>query len=408
MQENLKINDIINIDIKRLGINGEGIGFHNRLAIFIDGAIPGEKVLAKITKVYHNRANAAIEDVLFESKYRIEPICPLYDLCGGCQLQHIDYQRSLLLKRDILTKAFNRYLKTNNTPYIKNTIGSTNVLNYRYEANLPIFLNNNNLFFGLNSIKDSNLIEINECRVHHQNINKIYNTIKNIINSNSFIADFKNSLLSTTIKQSEKFDETMVVFNLNKDIDLNVLIKVLKKEHPYIKSIYKYIDNNYILVYGKEYISEKFLDVIYNYYPDHYFHPNPKDANNYYKHIINKMNFINNKNITVISSNNKIVYEIIKDKVHNVNYFNFKNNLELDNGIDLLFLVPNKKGLNFELINKIILRKPKNIIYASSNPSTLAKDLARLNNIYEINEIVPFDLFPFTSLIDSVAILNLK
>mgnify|MGYP000568708700 CR=1 FL=1 len=111
MNEHINVFDKMNISVKRMGINGEGIGYYNKLAIFIDGALPFEELEVVITHVFDNRAIAKIERIIKASPDRTVPFCPIYESCGGCQTQHLDYAKSLFEKRDVLIKSFDRYIK---------------------------------------------------------------------------------------------------------------------------------------------------------------------------------------------------------------------------------------------------------------------------------------------------------
>ena len=73
------------LTIKRLGINGEGIGFFKRNVIFVPGALPGEEITAQVTSVKRNFAEARIVKLREPSPHRQTPPCPVYDACGGCQ-----------------------------------------------------------------------------------------------------------------------------------------------------------------------------------------------------------------------------------------------------------------------------------------------------------------------------------
>ena len=92
----LQKNQEILITIKRIGINGEGIGYYKKLAVFVKGALPGEECVVKITKVYDKYSEAELVRVKGEeSVHRVKPRCPYYDKCGGCDLQHLDYKYQL-------------------------------------------------------------------------------------------------------------------------------------------------------------------------------------------------------------------------------------------------------------------------------------------------------------------------
>ncbi len=95
----VKTGQTVPLKIKRLGINGEGIGYFKRLIIFVPYALPKEEVLVKITKATPRYAEGELIKVKKTSKDRVVAPCPVYYECGGCQLQHLAYQAQLDFKR---------------------------------------------------------------------------------------------------------------------------------------------------------------------------------------------------------------------------------------------------------------------------------------------------------------------
>ena len=111
METQLKVGDEVFLDIKRIGINGEGIGYYKKLAIFVDGVLPKENVLVKITKLHRGYATAELVEMKTKSPDRVDSFCPYYTKCGGCSLQHVNYEASGAIKRDILMESITRYTK---------------------------------------------------------------------------------------------------------------------------------------------------------------------------------------------------------------------------------------------------------------------------------------------------------
>ncbi len=91
----VKTGQTVPLKIKRLGINGEGIGYFKRLIIFVPYALPKEEVLVKITKATPRYAEGELIKVKKTSKDRVVAPCPVYYECGGCQLQHLAYQATI-------------------------------------------------------------------------------------------------------------------------------------------------------------------------------------------------------------------------------------------------------------------------------------------------------------------------
>ena len=107
MPNNLVKNQELLLTIKRIGINGEGIGYYKRLAVFVPFALPGEEAVVRITEVHDQYAKAQLVRIKGEeSKMRVEPICPHFKTCGGCQLMHVNYENQLQMKKDIVIVSF--------------------------------------------------------------------------------------------------------------------------------------------------------------------------------------------------------------------------------------------------------------------------------------------------------------
>ena len=106
----MKKNEIIEVDIIDNGFKGEGIAKFEDYTIFIPGLIKGEVAKVKILKVQKDIAYAKIEEIITKSKYRVEPDCPTYEKCGGCDLRHMSYLQTIRLKKDALLKTLRKEL----------------------------------------------------------------------------------------------------------------------------------------------------------------------------------------------------------------------------------------------------------------------------------------------------------
>ena len=178
MNAQLNVGDEIFLYIKRIGINGEGIGYYKKLAIFVDGVLPKENVLVKITKLYRGYATAELVELKTPSKDRVEPFCPYYTKCGGCSLQHVSYEATRDIKRDILMESITRYTKINPRSFeIKPTILMENPHNYRAKVNLPAKNGMHGAVFGLYAPNSEKFIRIKGCTVQNDSINQIMDEV---------------------------------------------------------------------------------------------------------------------------------------------------------------------------------------------------------------------------------------
>ena len=102
---NLKVKQKIPLKIKRMGINGEGIGFYQKTLVFVPGALKGEDIYCQITSIKRNFVEAKLLKVNKKSKFRVVPACTIYNECGGCQIMHLHYDKQLEFKTDLLHQA---------------------------------------------------------------------------------------------------------------------------------------------------------------------------------------------------------------------------------------------------------------------------------------------------------------
>lgn len=107
-QPPFKLNDIIEVNITGLGSSGEGVGKADGFTVFVHGALPGEKVSVKLFQVKKSYASGRILNILEESPQRVKPQCAFYEKCGGCQLQHLNYEGQLSVKRQQVKDAIER------------------------------------------------------------------------------------------------------------------------------------------------------------------------------------------------------------------------------------------------------------------------------------------------------------
>ena len=165
MDKTYRKNDIVELDIERAGINGEGVAhLDNGMAVFVPMTIAGERVLAKIILIKKNFAVARVEEILIPSKDRIKPFCEVYSRCGGCQLQHIDYQKQLKIKTDLVRETLLKVGKIDIK--VNDCIPSNLTCAYRNKIQLPVTYENNVNKIGFFRENTHNVIDIKSCPLH--------------------------------------------------------------------------------------------------------------------------------------------------------------------------------------------------------------------------------------------------
>jgi 23S rRNA (uracil-5-)-methyltransferase RumA len=444
----------LTITIKRLGINGEGIGYYKRNVVFVKGALPGEDVIAQVTKVNRNFAEAEVVKIHKKSPIRQTPPCPVYEECGGCQLQHITYKGQLAAKRDVIVQALTKYVKSQaNKIDVRPTMGMEDPWHYRNKSQFQVRKPGNKVLAGLYSANSHKLLNIEECVVQHPATTKITTATKNILDElNIPIYDGRSKGIVRTIvvRTGIKTGEVqLVLITTRKNFPKKeVLVERLKQIDPIVVSIVQNInaektslifgDETYTLA-GKETIHEELGELAFDLSARAFFQLNPTQTVHLYNEI-KKAAALTGKETVVdaycgvgtiglwLAKDAKevrgmdIIPESIQDAKLNAKKHGF-NHVKYVTGSaeewlakwrkekfvpDVLTVDPPRTGLAPSLLNTILQVKPKRFVYTSCNPSTLAKDLQELTKVYNIEYIQPIDMFPQTAHVESVTLLTLK
>lgn len=415
------------LDIIDYGMNGEGVGKIDGKVILVDNAILGETVEIEIIKDNKNYATAKCVDTVTKSKNRQTPPCPYFYECGGCSLQHMNYCEQLKYKTTLVKKTLKKV--ANLDVDVKSCIACDNVFNYRNKTSF----NFNNTKCGFYKENSKYIVEINNCLISSENINKVY-------------ALFKEFLLSTKCAQYVK---NLVV----KDIENQLLIGVVVSKSFNLLPFYEFLTqhfnniglfevvntrNDSVVLSGKVKNIAGIKEIKINNFNVSYF----VDLLGFHQTNINIQNKLYNKVLEYILPNTKVVNgfsgqgllsAIIAQKAKQVVGIEINKNshlsaekLKIDNNIknltnicadfnkeitkhikntNTIILDPSKKGCGSVVMQKI--KGIKNIIYISCNPIALAKDLRELKD-YIIEEIIPFDMFPNTNNVETLVKLTLK
>lgn len=218
------------LTIKRLGINGEGVGFYKRNVVFVKGAIPGEEITAQVTKTQRNFAEAEILAIRKASKHRQEAPCPVYNECGGCQLQHMTYEKQLIEKRDIVIQALERYAKPLlETIEVRKTLGMDDPWHYRNKSQFQVRKEGKRVYAGLFAEGSNKLLNINDCLVQHPITSKITVATRKILQK-----------LNITIYDGRTLDglvRTIVVRTGIRTGETQVVLVTTRKEIPHLAEL---------------------------------------------------------------------------------------------------------------------------------------------------------------------------
>ena len=399
--------------IDRMDHQGRGIGKINNKTIFVYNALPGELVDVEI--IYENKKylEGKVIKYLKESNKRIEPICPYYKECGGCDLMHISYNDELEYKENKIKQIIDKFTSLDEN-LVKLIVGN-NINEYRNKATFHI---NNNI--GYYKKKSNDIIKINKCLIVNEKINNILDKLQKINLDNVY---------EIVIRTSIFLNDNMIIFKINNDIDIE------KIKNIDVDNIIIYQNRKYNTIKGKGYILDKIGEYIFKISPDSFFQINTIQAKNLYDKVLEYLTPTKEDKIldlycgtgTIGIYISKYVKEVkgieinsyaIKDAVENKKLNNIDNISfecldasdisKIKEKFDKIVIDPPRSGLDKKTIDYLIKSGSKKIVYVSCDPITLARDLNILNDYYDIKEITPVDMFSRTYHVECVCLLTLK
>ena len=434
---------MLELEVKKMGINGEGIAYYNKKIVFIDNALPKEKVKVEVVEETDKFIKAELKEIIVKSPFRVEPKCEKYAECGGCSLQHLKYEESLNIKRELVIEALEKYSGLNPRKFeIKHTIGMTNPYNYRNKVSAPI-KDLNGCAWGMYKPNTNHLVILHDCIVQYSALNDCLNKIVKLMDKLGFKPKSKNDGLIkyVVVRQSNYTKEIQVTLILAETkTDITPLVEEIKKIENVV-SIYSDINKGetsdifgYKLKkhYGEDYITDKLDNYFFNLLPNAFYQLNPSQAVVLYNEArkaaklslkekvvdcycgvgtislwVSKLS----KEVIGIENNKEAIKSAnenaTNNKVKNVKFICGDASTELDkiNDIDVIIADPPRSGMR-DLTYKILDKEPKRVVYVSCNPSTLAKDIKILSKKYEVKYIQPIDMFPFTPHVECVVLLS--
>ena len=454
MNQIIKKNEEYIVDIIDNGFEGEGIAKIDNFVVFIPGAIKGEKVKILIVKVTSSHAFGKILEIIKESNSRNEIDCSTYKRCGGCNLRHIKYEDTLKIKKEIVQNLVNRNLKTKLS--VKDTIGMDNPYYYRNKAQYPIGKDKNgNPTIGVFANRTHEVIEFENCFIQNKESQEIAKFICEFIKQkNISVYDEKTGkglVRHIVIKVGFTTNEIMCILVINgrEFKEEQELLELLINKFPNIKTIVKNINiqntnvilgNENINIYRNGYIYDKLGEYTFKISPLSFYQINSVQTEKLYNLALKGAELTGKEivfdlycgigTIGIYMANQaKKIYgiEIVKQAIEdakdnciinnitNAEYFAGDTQELLTDLIenkkiipDIIIVDPPRKGLDNITIDNILKIKPKKVIYISCNPATLMRDLSELENIYQIKDIQPVDMFPYTSHVECVSVLNKK
>lgn len=451
-RQTLQPGKILRLSIHGLSHAGEGVARTEEMVIFVPGALPGEEIEAQVSQVKKNYARGKVTAILNPSINRVKPICPAYNGCGGCHLQHLDYKEHLRHKTEVVQTALRR-IGNIKEAVVHNTIGMGDPWHYRNKVHLQIVRKGQDVklgFFQEGSHELAYETEENDCLLVDTGINKVIITLSELLNRyNVSVYDWtkKQGLLrNLMIRRGKSSGEIMVVLVTTGDkwAEEAKFVKDLVERHSNIVSVIRNINDDHGRVIlgkenrvlaGRDHIVDILGGLKFKVSASSFYQVNPIQTEVLYKKALDyaelkgtekvvdaycgigtiALYFARHvKHVTGI----EVIPEAVEDARANAAYNKISNAdflqgqvekvlpglLAQDNSPDVLILDPPRQGCDPQVLKSIAEIGIHRVVYVSCDPATLARDLSVLSQLdYRVVEVQPVDMFPWTAHVEVVA-----
>ncbi len=385
---------------------------------------------------------ARLVKVIEASSRRQQPPCEHYQECGGCSLIHVDYKGQIQMKKQFLEESLKKY--AGYTGEVEPMIKNPTVFEYRNSLKMPAAMVDDVLETGLYKRDSNDFVPIHACAIHTRGLEKARKEVMDILRESGMKAWSRNKRGGLRMLVMKEFDGKVQVILVTDPMDIDPEITAKIMNIPEVTSVWQSIKTERdpeVETFGKvmrhlagdETMSLKLGDFDLTLLPRSFFQLNTQQAKVLYETvrdmtpegdlIVEAYSGIGGISMFLHDKAKKIIgIEGVADAVTNARENAKANGLEnvefihgdaaeqleeiADNeDVDTLVVDPPRSGLQERMIEAVKFAQPKNIIYVSCNPSTLAKDIEALED-YEIEKVQPVDIFSQTSNVEAVVKLK--
>ncbi|MGM0545185.1 MAG: 23S rRNA (uracil(1939)-C(5))-methyltransferase RlmD [Bacteroidota bacterium] len=466
----LKKGEDVVLTIDSAAYKGKGIGKVNGLAVFVPNTAPGDRVKVRITKKKKSYREAKLLEVIEPSPHRIKPKCKHAMHCGGCNWQHVSYEKQLAFKRDQVEDHIHRIggltdIEVNPTIGCEEPFYYRNKMEYsmghkrwlsREEINRDEFVSDRCFAAGLHAPgRFDKILNLSECHLQDPISFNILDFVRSWCEEYDIPPfnriDHEGFMRNLVIRNAHYTDDLMVNIVTYKDDQdvVEALSYALRDEFPQITTIVNNVNDTRSptaegryenVLYGPGYITDRIGPYHFSIDANAFFQTNTAQAEKLYEFA---------KQFAEIQKND-IVYDlycgvgtlslflsdrsksILGIELEDVAIKNARKNAQ-ENGVenvsfikgdmkdvfteeitekygkpDCLITDPPRAGMHPDVVERLKTLQVPKLVYVSCNSSTMARDLKELNEVYDILDVQPVDMFPQTYHIETVAKLRLK
>ena len=441
---------VLDVEIVGYTSEGQGVARVEGLAVFVAGAICGERVRVRIAHLGHTAAYGDLVEILQPSRHRTEPACPYTGACGGCAFHHMAYEEELRAKAQRVTDALTRLGDLDLGPVPITGAPTTN--GYRNKAQYPVAQLRGRAEAGFYQNRTHRVVPVRQCLIQGKEADRARQCVVDWMNKNKVPAydekTGKGLVRHIYVRTAAVTGQVLVCLvvngdNIPKEKELvENLLEVVENLTTVCLSIHKkpgnaVLGDKFVTLYGPGTIEDVLCGLRFRLSPRSFYQVNHDQAELLYEKAISHAGLTGKETvldlycgtgtITLAMSRKagkvigvEIVEAAIRDArenaaangIENAEFFcadaaQAAQKLAQDGTRpDVIVVDPPRKGLEESVIDSIVYMAPKRVVYVSCDPATLARDLKRFGERgYETVTAEAVDLFPRCHHVESVALL---
>ncbi|HEY3066887.1 MAG TPA: 23S rRNA (uracil(1939)-C(5))-methyltransferase RlmD [Methylomirabilota bacterium] len=441
----------LSLTIDDLAFGGEGVGRVNGYVIFVRGGLPGDRLRVRVQEARARYGRAVIESVEEPSPDRVAAPCPYFGRCGGCRLQHLAYPAQLAFKEKQVRDCLER-LGGLGSFELRPILPAPDTYGYRNKMEFTVMRGAEAPVIGLHEADRYDVVlDIERCLLQSDTMNELLSEVRDRLRGLSvYDQDTEQGLLRfVTLREGRHTGERMVnVVAAAPDVEsLGAVAAAVKRRVPSTASVVLNVNGKKAsvavgseehLLLGREHITERIGDVVFQVSANSFFQTNTLQAERLFAVIAEACELAGGETVMDLYSGTgaislllarrcRRVYGVevspaaVADAVRNARANGIDNCTFLsgevrhvlprllDEGVhaDVVVADPPRAGFHPKALTALTALKPDRLVYVSCNPSTLARDVGDLaRDGYRLEWVQPVDMFPQTPHIEAVARLR--
>lgn len=465
--ESPKVGDRITVEIDDVAAGGEGVGRYQGLVFFVPASAPGDRLEIEVTALKKKYGRGRLAKILEPSRRRVKPPCPVYDACGGCQLQHLDYDSQLTFKTKMVRDAI-EHLGCLSGVEVKPCKGMKDPWFYRNKAQMMVagrpYLEREKQqgtqaprlrpYFGFYAQRTHRVVPVPECIIQSRPNNDVLKAARDMTERLGWVPykeQDESGFLRYVMARSNVNGEVLLILVVTQ-ANLPHVQEFVSGVRGRVKNLKGVLVNlnphktNVILgtttrsLWGQDHLIEEIGGLKFRISPASFFQVNPWGLNHLYSCLDQALPLrgkdtvldlycgVGSLSLYLAKKAKRVVgidscAPAIEDAVINSDLNELRNTYFATGATEKVLprlyqqgerfaaavLDPPRKGCAPDVLNTVARMQIPRLVYISCNPATLARDLGSLRELGYLTESVqPVDMFPQTYHVESVAILNRK